>query len=308
MPPHTTEQSSLLPGTDARKAFDSKDMEASRKYHDQRRIMSSSGDSSDNNNSNGGGDGDGAGASEDGHQSEGGLLKPVIFGGLDGILTSFAIVAGAAGGGLSPTVVLVLGFSNIFADALSMGVGEFLSSKANNEWILSEKRREEWELENYREGEIQEMIDIYTSKGMSLEDAKTCIETMAKYDDFFVDIMMMQELELQVPEEDHVQESMKEGVVMFCSFAFFGAMPLLGYVLIPLSFPDLDESFLFVAACIITGIVLFFLGSIKANFSNSNWFLSGSETLLLGGACATVAFTIGHYVNGLLGEDADAIE
>lgn len=82
--------------------------------------------------------------SEDWHQSEGGLLKPVIFGGLDGILTSFAIVAGAAGGNLSPEVVLVLGFSNIFADALSMGVGEFLSSKATNEWILSEKKREEW--------------------------------------------------------------------------------------------------------------------------------------------------------------------
>lgn len=45
-------------------------------------------------------------------------MKPIIFGGLDGILTSFAIVAGAAGGGMSPTVVLVLGFSNIFADAL----------------------------------------------------------------------------------------------------------------------------------------------------------------------------------------------
>jgi hypothetical protein len=55
---------------------------------------------------------------EESHQSEGGLLKPVIFGGMDGILTSFAIVAGSAGGGLSPQVVLVLGFSNIFADAL----------------------------------------------------------------------------------------------------------------------------------------------------------------------------------------------
>lgn len=54
------------------------------------------------------------------HQTEGGFLKPIIFGGLDGILTSFAIVAGAAGGGLSPEVVLVLGFSNIFADALRL--------------------------------------------------------------------------------------------------------------------------------------------------------------------------------------------
>ena len=45
-----------------------------------------------------------------------------------------------------------------------MGVGEFLSSKATNEWILSERRREEWEMENYPDGEIQEMIDIYKQK------------------------------------------------------------------------------------------------------------------------------------------------
>jgi VIT1/CCC1 family predicted Fe2+/Mn2+ transporter len=82
----------------------------------------------------------------------------MVFGGLDGILTSFAIVAGAAGGGLDWPVVLVLGFSNIFADALSMGVGEYLSSKAHNEYVLAEKRREEWELKNHREGEIREMV------------------------------------------------------------------------------------------------------------------------------------------------------
>lgn len=81
------------------------------------------------------------------HQSEGGFLKPIIFGGLDGTLTAFAIVAGAAGGKLSTGVVLILGFSNILADALSMGVGEFLSSKAENEWILSERRREEVSLQ-----------------------------------------------------------------------------------------------------------------------------------------------------------------
>eukprot|EP00957_Ditylum_brightwellii_P189947 14460753-Ditylum_brightwellii.AAC.1 len=47
--------------------------------------------------------------SEEQHQTEGGLLKPMIFGGLDGILTSFAIVAGAAGGSLSTGVVLFQG-------------------------------------------------------------------------------------------------------------------------------------------------------------------------------------------------------
>ena len=91
----------------------------------------------------------------------------MIFGGLDGILTSFAIVAGAAGGKLPTSVVLILGFSNIVADALSMGVGEFLSSKAENEWILSERKREVWELENFPEGEIKEMVEIYEERGMS---------------------------------------------------------------------------------------------------------------------------------------------
>lgn len=200
------------------------------------------------------------------HQAEGGFLKPLIFGGLDGILTSFAIVAGAAGGNMPVPVVLVLGFSNIFADALAMGVGEFLSSKAENEWILSERRRENWEMENYPQGEIREMIDIYVERGMSLEDATSVIQTMAKYKDFFVDIMMTEELGLQVPEEDHKTESMKEGVVMFCSFASFGALPILGYVIIPWLFPSVGQDILFAAACVITGLVLFGMGCVKSIF------------------------------------------
>ncbi len=72
------------------------------------------------------------------HNSLGDYLKGMVFGGLDGILTSFAIVAGAAGGNLQWEVVLVLGFSNILADAISMGVGEYLSSKvrACRVWCL----------------------------------------------------------------------------------------------------------------------------------------------------------------------------
>mmetsp|Transcript_123165 Transcript_123165/g.184198 ORF Transcript_123165/g.184198 Transcript_123165/m.184198 type:complete len:288 (+) Transcript_123165:148-1011(+) len=284
----SSEETALLPSSDvARKAFEGHDVDASRVYHDNKNATAT------------------AMKSEDWHQSEGGFLKPIIFGGLDGILTSFAIVAGAAGGGLSPEVVLVLGFSNIFADALSMGVGEFLSSKATNEWILSERRREEWEMENYPEGEIREMIEIYEGKGMSTEDATQVITIMAKYKDFFVDVMMQQELELQVPEEDHVEESMREGVIMFLSFATFGAMPLLGYVIIPITFSNLGSDALFKSACIVTGLVLFLLGSVKSRFANSHWFWSGTETLLLGGTCATVAYTLGHFINDLLGDEVD---
>ena len=88
-------------GTSARQAYEDANVDASRLYHETRSAASSPDDEE-----------------EPWHQTAGGLLQPVIFGGLDGILTSFAIVAGAAGGGLSVSAVLVLGFSNIFADAL----------------------------------------------------------------------------------------------------------------------------------------------------------------------------------------------
>ena len=271
--------------TALRNAYTSGDAEASRNHHDAKLL--------NNNNNN-------ISNSEEGHQTAGQSLKPIIFGGLDGILTSFAIVAGSAGGRLPPSVVLILGFSNIFADALSMGVGEFLSSKAENEWILSERGREEWELENYPAGEVQEMVDLYVKEGMEYEDAVLCINTMAKYKDFFVNHMMNVELQLQVPSDDHVQESMKEGLVMFSSFAFFGALPLLGYVLIPTIFPNANETTLFLSACCITGIVLFLMGSVKSFFSKQHWFRAGLETLILGGACATVAYTIGQVVERIV--------
>ena len=115
------------------------------------------------------------------HSQVGGHIKSIVFGGMDGIITTFAVVAGAVGGGLGTEVILILGFSSVFADAVSMGVGDALSTKSENEYILMEKAREKWELDNNPKGEIEEMIDLYVNKGMSKEDATECINRMAKY-------------------------------------------------------------------------------------------------------------------------------
>ncbi|CAM9432065.1 unnamed protein product [Ascophyllum nodosum] len=241
---------------------------------------------------------------EESHSDKGDYLKNMVFGGLDGILTSFSIVAGATGGHLPPAVVLVLGFSNIFANALSMGVGEYLSSKASlalgahNEYVMAEKKREEWELKNHRDGEILEMVQIFEERGMSREDAQDVITTMAKYDDFFVNLMMNEELGLQVPTGD--DDTIKEGFVMFLSFAFFGAMPLLGYVIVPALKPDTSETMLFTVACVVTAATLFSMGAIKSQFGTRKWYTAGAEMLLLGGACAALAFEIGKAVDGLV--------
>mmetsp|Transcript_22508 Transcript_22508/g.35382 ORF Transcript_22508/g.35382 Transcript_22508/m.35382 type:complete len:275 (-) Transcript_22508:366-1190(-) len=242
-----------------------------------------------------------AGQHRENHKGGGEYVKAMIFGGLDGILTSFAIVAGAVGGGLAWQSVLILGFSNILADALSMGVGEYLSSKAHNEYVLSEKKREEWELRNHKEGEIKEMIDIYVERGMGQADATQVVNTMAKYEAFFVNVMMAEELGM--PANGQVADpadTVQEGLIMFAAFAVFGSMPLLGYCVVPALAPDASSSELFAVAVFVTLLFLFGLGAVKSHFSTKSWYCSGIETLLLGGCCAGIAYEIGNCVQSML--------
>ena len=260
----------------ARSAYGNFDVEASRMAHAARA---------------------GAGADEE-HNQAGGLVKTIVFGGLDGILTSFAIVAGAVGAHLTPVAVLAMGVSNVLADAMSMGVGEYLSSRSYNSYVLREKEREAWELDNHPEGEIQEMVELFEQRGMGHDDAVEVIRRMSKYKEFFVNIMMTEELALPVPDPEDEVNSRKEGVVMFLAFAAFGMLPIVGFVAAPLLVPSLGDAALFSVACLFTAVALFGLGAFKASFGDKAYLRSGAETLALGGVCAATAFLVGRAVAG----------
>jgi hypothetical protein len=66
-----------------------------------------------------------------------------------------------------------------------------------------EKARESWELKNFRQGEIQEMVELFTARGMSLENAATAVDAMAQHEDFFINIMMLEELGCLPPDTRH---------------------------------------------------------------------------------------------------------
>jgi DNA damage-binding protein 1 len=233
------------------------------------------------------------GGHDEDHSKVGGQLKTIIFGGLDGILTSFAIVSSCAGSGLTSRVVLLLGACNILADAMAMGVGEYLSTKSSDEFARRERAREDWELRNHPEGEVEEMVEIYVQRGMSAEDARTVITTMAKYHDFFVDVMMVEELGLFVPEANASLEAAKDGLLMFAAFVVFGTAPLFGYLLTPLVITQPTEHQLFLAACAVTAVTLFALGAAKSRFVQQSAWRLGVETLALGALCASVAYFCG---------------
>jgi VIT1/CCC1 family predicted Fe2+/Mn2+ transporter len=88
-------------------------------------------------------------------------IKSITYGGVDGIITTFSVVAGTTGAGLSSGIVIILGIANLVADGISMGVGDYLSSKAELEYAISERKRESWEMDNYPEGSLIAAVAYY---------------------------------------------------------------------------------------------------------------------------------------------------
>jgi VIT1/CCC1 family predicted Fe2+/Mn2+ transporter len=74
-------------------------------------------------------------------------IEDFVYGAIDGSVTTFAVVAGVVGAALSPSIILILGFANLFADGFSMAIGNYLGTKSQKEYIEKERKREEWEIE-----------------------------------------------------------------------------------------------------------------------------------------------------------------
>lgn len=251
----------------AKEAFKNKDVESAKKAHEMKK------------------------RSYEKHNTEQGqYIKNVVYGGLDGIITTFAVVAGVAGAALSPGVVLIMGFANLVADGLSMAIGDYLSTKAEMKYKQLERERETWEVENYPQGEKLELIELYTAKGMPLKDAKEITEIISKNKTAWIDIMMVEEL--GIIEED--ESPVKNALVTFSSFIIFGFIPVLAYVLS--RFVPYFAKNTFIIASVLTGATLFTLGALKVKVTEENWIKSGLEMLIVGGLTATAAYIIGNVL------------
>jgi len=232
-------------------------------------------------------------ASESHQQAHGQYIKSAVYGGLDGIVTTFAVVAGVAGASLSTGVVLILGFANLIADGLSMAIGDYLSTRSEQEYHRAERQRERWEVEHFPDGEKQEMVELYVAKGMTVEDAKTVVEILARNKEAWIDVMMIEELGIVGDEESPIGNAL----VTFFSFAVFGLVPLLAYIVVRL-FPSLGID-TFAVASVSTAATLFVLGAVKVKVTGRNWLRSGLEMLVVGGIAAAAAYAVGAVLGGL---------
>jgi len=260
---------------DARQAFLDRDLEASARAHDPSHIAQA--------------------AQEQHGGATSQYIGDMVYGGLDGIITTFAVVSGVAGAQLSSDIVLILGLANLFADGFSMATGAYLSAKSEQEYYDREQQREAWEIEHFPEGERAELYAIYRSRGYSEEDAQNLVEIQTRNSERWVKAMMVDELGM-LPDENNPLVS---GLATLVAFVVAGAIPLLIYLLDLVV--DIPDSTAFPTSLVLSGLALFGLGAAKVLITKLNAVRSGVEMLLVGGLAAVVAYLVGALLKGVGG-------
>jgi VIT1/CCC1 family predicted Fe2+/Mn2+ transporter len=219
-------------------------------------------------------------------------LRDAVFGAVDGAVTTFAVVAGAIGASLPGGIVVILGMANLFADGLSMAVGNFLGTRAEAQ------RRDEIRAEEYRQieeipdGEREEIRQIFRAKGFEGDLLERVVEVITENPERWVDTMLTDEhgLNLEGPQAG------RAALWTFGAFLAAGIVPIAPFILKAAGWDSLAA---FQVSIVLTAATFFVVGAIKGRVVNRSWLRDGVETLALGGVAAIAAFAAGWLLRGL---------
>jgi len=216
-------------------------------------------------------------------------IRDFIYGGIDGAVTTFAVVSGVSGAELSPSIVLILGFANLVADGFSMAASNYLGTKAELDDYRRLEKIEHRHITVAPEGEREEVREIYRNKGFEGEELEKAVELITADRDRWVQTMLTEEYGL--PAE--VRSPWRAALLTFAAFVVCGLVPLMPYLV------GAGSSFL--VSCVMTGITFFLIGSFKSRWSTSGWLRSGLETFFVGALAAILAYVVGVLLKGVAG-------
>ena len=214
----------------------------------------------------------------------GGWLRAAVFGAMDGLVTNIALIAGVGGGGVSPHNMVLTGVAGLAAGAISMGLGEYTSVRAQNEQVAAEVAKERRELERHPEAEAAELAEIWTARGLSPALARQVAEVLGRNPEQAVRVHAQEELGI---DPDETPSPWVAASSSFVCFSIGALIPLLPYLL------GYTNLWLALGA---GGIGLFFAGALVARFTRRTWWSGGLRQLLFGAAAAAATYGIGHLI------------
>ena len=217
-------------------------------------------------------------------------LRDWVYGGIDGTVTTFAVVAGVTGAALSNKALLILGAANLIADGFSMAAANYSGTKAEIEEYEQVRRMEERHVQITPEGEREEIRQIFEAKGFAGEALDSAVDVITGTPERWVDTMMTEEHGLP----PITRSPGRAALVTFLAFLLCGSIPLLPFVAgVPASIA---------ASTVMTAATFFLIGSFRSRWSPAPWWRAGLETFLIGLCAAGLAYLTGVIVAALVGQ------
>jgi VIT1/CCC1 family predicted Fe2+/Mn2+ transporter len=216
-----------------------------------------------------------------------------VFGAIDGTVTTFAVVAGAAGADLSSGIIVIMGLANLFGDGFSMGVGNYLGLRTESERVLKTRRNIIHHIEVLSHGPRAAVRQVYASKGFEGDDLELVVDVITADRDRWADTLLSELHGLQLVGPAPIQSAF----AMFFAFVVVGAIPLLPFVTdVMYGGPPNPVGW----GAGLAGCVFFLIGAVKSRVVEASWWRGGLEALATGGMAASLAFAIGIMLKGLV--------
>lgn len=220
-------------------------------------------------------------------------ISEIIYGGIDGIITTFAVVAWFAGAWsenhlaqLWSLSVVLFGLANLFGDWVSMALGKYLATRSEQDLYHTAWAKEWYEIKNHTLFEHEECVEILKEQGMSYDHAHQLVWLMSHYPDIWIKWMMDNELHLS---DTRQENAMIQGLITFFSFIFFGAIPLLPYL-----FWYTEDHW--TISVVMTLIALMMLWFVRRYITRQSLIYTMMQILILGIVAAWVAYGTGFLV------------
>jgi vacuolar iron transporter family protein len=211
----------------------------------------------------------------------GGALRASVFGGMDGLVTNIALVAGVGAAGASADFIVLTGLAGLVAGAFSMAMGEYTSVKTQNEQVDREWQKEREEISTHPLAEERELAHMFTTMGMTKENAAAAARDVHRDVEHAAVVHVTQELGLDPRDKPSPRVA---AVSSFITFSTGALIPLIPFLL---GFASL------VAGLALGGLGLLVAGALAALTTVTPWWLSALRQLAFGALAAGATYLVG---------------
>jgi VIT1/CCC1 family predicted Fe2+/Mn2+ transporter len=214
------------------------------------------------------------------------LLRPIVFGANDGLVSNLALVMGVAGANAAPGIIVLAGIAGLLAGAFSMGVGEYISVQSQRELLEYQLAFQRHQLRETPDQERRILADIYRKRGFTDDEATHFVDRVFASPEDATRLLIFEEVGL---DERSIGSPMLAGVGSFAAFTLGALVPLVPYLLA-------SGTLAFTASLLVSLGALFVLGLTISRLTRRSPLRTALRQLALGGVAAAVTFAVGAFI------------